>query len=70
MTNERRGGKRRRERCTGKLAVDKELGVISERGERKGPCSSAEVKSSTLINRTELRDWEAAVLGLEKPPNN
>ena len=49
MTNRRIGGKRSRERCTGKLAVDKELGRISERGERKGPWPSVEGKSSTLI---------------------
>ena len=70
MTNGWRGGKRRRERCTGKLAEDKELGGISEGGERKGPWPSVEGKSSTLINRTDLSDWVAAVLGLEKPPNN
>ena len=35
--NWRRGGKRKRERCTGKLVVNKELGGISEGGERKGP---------------------------------
>ena len=49
MTNRQRGGKRRREICTGKLTVDKELGGILEGGERKGPWPSVEEKSSTLI---------------------
>ena len=33
-----------RERCTGKLFVEKELGGISEGGDRKGPWPSVEGK--------------------------
>ena len=55
--------------CTGKLAEDKELGGISEGGQRKGPWAvSGRGQYYPNSNSTELSDLVAAVWGLEPTP--